>query len=412
MSKFNTNRKFQMERLEDRQMMAGDIFASMTTDGTLVLLEAGNSVGGAQSVWVQPLVNGKVRVFPMSSPANPTISNILNAKGENLGTPEFSGVKNIRISFGDGPDQIFVGTNVKNSIPFGNVTINTEGSASSTRDNDDVFVQNLKVGQNLDIRTGAGQDRIQVINSEVVRQGATPPNFTIKSGVISAVGEADKDVVTVDGVKVQGVVSMDTGASADSLTVKNADFGFVIGTTSVDNATIRSGSGADVVNIGSSGDDFGLVTVRGHLALDAGSESQQDADIVRVQDLNVFQGVSLTLGGGNDRLDMGNVAVGKDMFLTAMSGNDTVVMRQVQVFDNFFAEMGDGDDTLDMAGVKARRLEANGGAGTNDRLFTFDMSNQPIIKTGFEQINGRPIVQKRVTSGFKTIPTVQTELVR
>ncbi|MDZ4656926.1 MAG: hypothetical protein SH868_05035 [Bythopirellula sp.] len=412
MSKFNKNNRFHMERLEDRQMMAGDVFATMSTDGTLVLLEAGNSVGGAQSVMVQPLTNGKVRVTGITSPANIVGSNILNANGQNLGIPEFSGVKNIQINFGDGPDQVIVGSSVKNLIPFGSVSINTEGSAFSTRDNDQVFVQNLKVGQKLDIRTGAGQDGVRVVKSEVVRQGATPPNFTIKSGVISAAGEADKDAVTVDGVKVQGVVSIDTGASSDSLTVKNADFGFVIGTTSVDNATIRSGSGADVINIGSDANNFGFTTVRGHLTLDAGSDSQNDADIVRIQDLEVFQGLSLTLGGGNDRLDMANVDIGKDMFFSAMSGNDTVVMANVAVFDNFFAEMGEGDDTLNMIGVKARRVEANGAGGAIDRLFTYDMSNVPIIKTGFEQINGRSISTKRVTSGLNLIPTIEPQLVR
>lgn len=411
MSNFSKSRRFRMERLEDRRMMAGDVFATMTTDGTLVLLEAGNSVGGAQSVMVQPLTNGKVRVTGITSPANITGSNILNARGQNIGIPEFSGVKNIQINFGDGPDQVIVGSSNRNVVPFGSVTINTAGSALSSRDNDQVFVQNLLVSQQLDVRTGTGQDQIRVVNSEVTKLGGATTRFTLMSGVISAAGDADKDVVTVDGVKAKGVVSIDTGASSDSLTVKRSDFGFVVGTTA-DNTRITTGSGADIVNIGSSDDEFGLVTVRGHLSLDAGSESQQDADIVRVQDLNVFQGVSLTLGGGNDRLDMANVAVGKDMFLTAMSGNDTVVMRQVQIFDNFFAEMGDGDDTLDMAGVKARRLEANGAAGANDRLITFDMSNVPINQTGFELINGKPIAPKRTTSGLSKTPTVQLALVR
>jgi len=133
---------------------------------------------------------------------------------------------------------------------------------------------------------------------------------------------------------------------------------------------------------------------------------------VRIQDLEVFQGLSLTLGGGNDRLDMANVDIGKDMFFSAMSGNDTVVMTNVAVFDNFFAEMGEGDDTLNMIGVKARRVEANGAGGAIDRLFTYDMSNVPIIKTGFEQINGRSISTKRVTSGLNLIPTIEPQLVR
>ncbi|MCA9258996.1 MAG: hypothetical protein KDA61_07340, partial [Planctomycetales bacterium] len=161
MSKFNSRRSFRMEQLEDRRLMAGDILAMVNAEGTLVLLEAGNSIGGPQSVWVQPAGNGTVEVVGITSPANTSGSIIRDAAGRNLGLPKFTGVKNIQVNFGDGSDQVIVGTLAPpNEIPFGSVSVNTEGGTGSTRDNDAVLVQNLLVNKQLDIRTGGGRDNI------------------------------------------------------------------------------------------------------------------------------------------------------------------------------------------------------------------------------------------------------------
>ena len=84
MSKFNFRRSFRMEQLEDRRLMAGDVLAMVNTEGTLVLLEAGNSVGGPQSVWVQPAGNGTVEVLGITSPANTSGSVIRDAAGRDL----------------------------------------------------------------------------------------------------------------------------------------------------------------------------------------------------------------------------------------------------------------------------------------------------------------------------------------
>src|SRR5215207_6944476 len=63
MSNFNKNRRFRMERLEDRQLMAGDISIIQAAGGTntLIVKEADGQAGTAQAVMVSRLSNGFIR---------------------------------------------------------------------------------------------------------------------------------------------------------------------------------------------------------------------------------------------------------------------------------------------------------------------------------------------------------------
>jgi hypothetical protein len=83
--KFSKQRRFQMERLEDRQMMAGDVAASVK-NGTLSIEEAPNSIGGAQHFEIVQLATNKVRLVGSAG---------TKINGNNSAVFQFSGGLNI-----------------------------------------------------------------------------------------------------------------------------------------------------------------------------------------------------------------------------------------------------------------------------------------------------------------------------
>ena len=199
------------ERLEDRQMMAGDIRAYVR-DGTLHINEAFNSWNGSQAVAVFQQPNGSVLVQGQTSPDN-TIGSLVNGSGLNS---VFTGVQRIEFNLGDGADHISL-FGIKDSHIYQSVVINTTGSVLSQNDNDTVFIRDLFVFDRFDLRTGAGKDSVQVFNTQVSEDfnSNLQDSFNIMTGVITASGPADsdKDTLLVDGLTTKCITSMSTGAT-------------------------------------------------------------------------------------------------------------------------------------------------------------------------------------------------------
>jgi hypothetical protein len=405
MSKFNKTNRFHMERLENRQMMAGDIHAFFGDTGTLFIREDAGSLGGNQTVVVSVLPDGKVRVEGGATPSNPMGSKV-NGQSDAV---EFAinGFLNIDMNLGDGQDQVIVFGKTSNQVKpsVNNLKINTLSLSDNPNDADTVEVFGITVLGNLDVNTGAGRDIMRVDNVLVAQ------NMTVRAGTTNPAGLSDRDDVIVNNVRVDRSLLITTGESNDVVTVKNvnlprADQG--------GHVTIDTGNGADVINVGSVPvvpaigaplATFGPVTAVGGLHIKAGTDLQNDTDVVRIQDAFFDQNIVVELGAGNDNLNMVNALAKASITLAGQKGNDTMNVTEVEAGDAFFAFMGEGDDLLNMTFVKAKRMTLDGGVGTNDRLSIGQMPSIPSqTRIGWEFINGLPTLQvsPNLPSGYVT----------
>ena len=200
-------------------------------------------------------------------------------------------------------------------------------------------------------------------------------------------GVNDVDTVDIQGLRTAGAVQIDTGDGVDNVFIQNSNLGDGVG---FDDVTIRTGKGADYVQVGntSSWQDF-----KGGLTINMRDDYlESDVDRAVVDLTTVRKWITVDLGGGDDTLDMLAVTGGQGMSLAAYGGNDVVRMREVEIWDGLFANMGEGNDTLDLNYVRAHNQMYLDGAGGSDTLIRSADSTTPTLQTpNWETINGRRI---------------------
>lgn len=387
MSKFNKTNRFHMERLEDRQMMAGDVEVILAAGGnsTLLVKEAAGQAGTAQAVMVSRTPAGFTR-----------IEGLPNADGgvtKVNGKPFVDFAQGFGLDFrlGGGSDEVRL-----QDVGYSGDIYVAVGHSTATKDNDKVIIDNVQTLGSLTISTAGGQDVVRVTNTQVGEgyEYYSPDDLTIRTGVDAAVGDADKDTVFLENIEVLGSLNVSTGASNDAVTLKDAELGH--GSHHFHTALISTGIGADTVALGPGPAAVGAVGVTGNLHIGTGLDSENDVDKVTMQDVFVTNSLTMFLGGGDDVLDMVNTQAREDVAIITGRGNDTARLTQVEAFDGFFTSMGEGSDILDITFVKARTVNLDGGGGDGyDRLFLSQSPNIPtLIRTGFEEINGQKLIKK------------------
>lgn len=378
-----------IERLEDRQLMAGDLHAFLD-GGTLFIQEASNSIGAAQELEIAYVnVSGnKVRLTAAQG-------TLIDGKSSVLF--ESSNGVDIDVKLGGGKDVVHViGPGIGLVV---DVKIDTADPASSSADEDVVTVRNVAV-RALDITTGSGHDVVEVVNPNL--NTGSFGDVSIRAGIDAPGVFSDQDVVVLGGMTVLRDMSVLTGASNDRVILKNVDVGrFGDGLLWVD-----SGAQDDVLEIGSGLNDFTPVTGKS-LRVDA----RDGNDRVTMADVFFDAGIAVQLGAGDDGLTMRNVQSRTNMSLRGENGNDTMTLQQVEAFENFFAYMGEGSDTLDITFIKALKVELDGGDGAGyDKLFLSQSPNIPtLIRRGFEEINGQKLVKKPTIPGGIPVPGLPGE---
>lgn len=392
-----TNR-FQMERLEDRRLMAGDVDVLISgVPGTMIIKAANPAAGAAEAVQVSKSPTGGVRITGLPS----ADGGVTKVNGKSFVDMPFT--QNIDFRLGQGSDEV----RIKNLSISGNINLGVGGSAGSAADNDRVIIDNLRIGGALKVTTARGQDFVSVRNSKIGDGVETFSNddFIVQTGVDAAVGDADRDTVFIENVEVLGHTHLFTGASNDSLTLRDAELGH--GTHHFHTALISTGAGADTVTLGPGPAAVGAVAVTGNLHIGTGLDSENDADVVSMQDVFTTNSLTMFLGGGGDVLDIVNQQARRDVAIITGSGDDTARFTQVEAFEGFFTSMGEGSDTLDITFVKARTVNLDGGDGAGfDRLFLSQSPNIPtLIRKGFEEINGQRLLKKAVVGPALTLRT-------
>jgi hypothetical protein len=291
-----TTRKLNVERFEDRQMMAGNILAYMNAAGDLNLLESTATIGQGQAVQVSQLSNGKVRVQGLSS-QDGGISQVNGAAYKDFTVPG-----NVNINLAGGRDTVLVG---RNATTLNNLNINT-ASPSGVNDNDAIYLENLNTRGHLTVTSGAGADFIQSLGTRVGDNYGID-NFAIHSGA----GADYINVVNGYGrfTEVNGTMAVNT---YDSLSELDADKLYMSGVYARGNVQAFMGSGDDELT--------GI-------------------------DLYAGNDVFFATDGGNDKMTMNSVRAYDDIWMLLGEGNDSLNM-QYSVADVLTVDGGGGYDSL------------------------------------------------------------------
>ena len=382
MSKFRPNRNFRMEHLEDRRMMAGDVKA-FTQDNILFIQEADGSIAGPQNFDIVQVSKDSVRV--VGAPGTR-----INGNESQLFTFNPTVSKFIDVKLGGGRDVVRA-TGIAN-LSFGGIKIDTSDPASSPNDEDVVVAKNWLA--TLDVTTGSGRDVVQVLNSSL------GGDLNIRAGIDSPGILQDRDEVLVQGTRIGRNLSVTTGASDDLVTLKSVDA--PNGNQGAGgHISVNTGEGADTIKLGSNllgtgPADLTPVTAAGTIHIIAGTDAQNDADIVQMQDVFADYHMVVELGAGNDVFDMAHATARGFISLAGQKGNDTMRLTEIESFDSVFAGMGEGSDTLTITNVKAPKVTLNGGDGDGyDKLFLSQSPNiGTLVRSAFEEINGQKLIKK------------------
>lgn len=356
-----TNR-LSFERLESRELMHGNVIASIVNAGSgpfLFVTEAAGDVSQANTVQVSRLANGKVRVTGGTN-SDGTFTRVNGLAGQDFILPTTS---DLSVFLGGGDDQLRV-TNAR----FGNVFVGMNRSVGD--DADTVLLSGLKIGGKVRVDTGDGADRVTVRSS-------TFGDAFVDDAAINTGAGADR--VDLSGLTAFGPVAVDTGAGADQTFVHNANF--------LNDLNVVTGGGADTTEVGAIGGAF--VRVKGNLIVNTFHDiNEPDADQVRISQTFGDKLIAVDTGAGDDFVRMVNVA-GHDVVLVAGKGNDNAGLTEVTAASQIFLAMSEDNDTLNMTFVQATDLlSVDGGTGFDRLEHHQDAHNAHTQFTGWEVING------------------------
>ncbi|TWU22630.1 hypothetical protein [Bythopirellula polymerisocia] len=379
---------FSMERLEERQMMAGDVAAYMN-NGNLYVNEASGQAGTANAVQVSQLSNGLVRVQGTANQGGgQTLVNGLPYQDFNI--PTYSQqVGHLVVYLGGGNDSIIVGTgNVVNK--FNTISINTASSnPNDPGDADLVKLYNVSTRAGSNIYTGGGSDN--VVLDKTIFNANYGGYFSVDTG-------EGNDSVRFFGVTTKDYLNIYTKGGNDYIDVSSSTIGDGIG---IDYLNVYAGTGADSINFNTNA--LGSTYVRGHLNVYAYDNiAENDADTVDMRSTYVSHHINTSLGGGNDQLRMLGVFAGTDIVLFGDAGNDTFNLTDVRAADDFFAYLGEGDDSLKMEYVGADEMILDGEGG-NDSVSRWNNAYvRDLALRNWESINGvTQVYRKAVTPIIK-----------
>jgi hypothetical protein len=325
-------RKLNMETMEARQMMAGDVMATVT-GGTLYLNEASGQAGRDNSVLVSQIAPGRIRVTGNATTTDSTLSKINGATSQ-----DFNVTGGLVVRFGGGSDLIVF-----------------DASAPPT------FT-------NVDIDTAAPPIVAQPLVRGTV--GTTPFNAP------------DKDNIIMWGAHITGNLTVNTGADDDWVYVANTSIG--------GNVSINTGAGADTAQL-----ENMLGTIGGSIDIQLYSSlAEKDADCAWLDHVYAYGNINARGGDGADLLHLDNVTSYKDFNLDAGAGDDKLEVNDVCAVDNFFAQLGDGNDnaTINDLYLINGKTQIDGGAGTDSLTKTGAFPTTQVTQSNFEWVNGRPVL--------------------
>lgn len=299
-----------VERLEARELFAGDVSATM--QGQMLVIG-----GDAEANGIVLTYNSASQSYKVSGTVQGGIQTTINGldPATSAAGVEFSGVKQVYVGLGAGDDDFQVGspaavdTAIQKwmSIDMGdgddNVVLGASGNAPSGAA---PIAQSLTVGTSLNVNLGEGNDHLSIANATV--------GFALNIDAGTGDDHVDFDTEftpsgaatpTIFPVVVRGNTTISLGGGADDLTMKNASI----------QGSLRVLDGAGAANIA-----LTSVNVKKRIDINTGNDADQiDLEWVRAKQLAMntnggidditlsnskFTTLNLKLGGGRDQLSI------------------------------------------------------------------------------------------------------------
>lgn len=314
-------RRFQLESLEPKQMLAGDVAVSVV-NGTLF-------VQGDE-------LDNQIAITSGETPGSYVIRGL-------AGT-------NVSMDDGDSPtDAAATQQVVVNGVRHGIHARMGEGD-------DVVHLNDLQTRGNVTIATGEGSDIVRVGRgpnlpemSDDDRVPLAEPSVAIGGNLLIRTGNGD-DTVVVDHTVGRGRLAISTGADSDAVRIGQRDLQIM----GEDEETGENGG------VSQFAPDVRFAAVNLHLG--AGD------DTASVSDTTARHSVSVQAGAGNDGVRLAGVRAQT----IAIDGGRGEFTDKVAIRDSstrlLFAALGDGNDVLTLGGVRAQLALLSGGRGDGDAL--------------------------------------------
>ena len=435
-------RSFRVESLESRQMMAGDVMASLVgTD--LYISEAAQQVGGDNGIRISRMPTGKIQV--LGTLANGSSSTMSKVNGQ--AAQEFTVNGSLFVNLGAGNDRVQIAYDGTNGVPtFGRMVIDVgapspviskapinstptnTSTAKSVGDSDQVLIWGANTRDSVTINTGDSNDWVYIGQVNVgdgigndklsINTGAAGDQVTIKGATIrgdvdiqtyKSLAETDQDGVFINAAfdislpdlykatVISGSTNVRMGGGDDSFLVSDPGYvdanvfynvlethGFV---------SVDTGAGNDSLlvrnaNIGdASSDDVNL----DNFVVNTGA----GADSVRFHNVNIGANLQLQMYSSGLEADIDIAAIDHlyslgDISVLTGGGDDQVTLDNVTAHRELNVDTSNGNDHLDLLDYVYGLGDVNlfGGLGT-DRL-TYRSNNflHNVTKTGWEFVNG------------------------
>ncbi len=294
-SRPSTSRRFGVESLEGRELMAGNVDVTLS-NGNLLL--TGDNLGNG--VQIRQISANKLAVVGIKQAGANTLIN-------GAGFQVFSGVTGaVTFNMNGGNDQV--------DVSDGQGFFASQPGLPAT-------FQPVDFASNVTVNLGDGNDLLAMEDADVF--GALKIDGGFDNGV---------DTIRLDGVDTKGKtgsLEIDTRGGADVVDIEFADLG------SVD---IDSGNENDFVKIFFA-DISGDLTIR----------TQAGDDLVQLFDINILDDLLIDAGNNNDVVAAVEVAVSDEIDILMGFGDDTLQLFQLTGADSEL-DGGPGTDRLEDAG--------------------------------------------------------------
>jgi len=253
--------------------------------------------------------------------------------------------------------------------------------------------QDFTTNGNVNINLAGGRDTVLV-----GRNATTLNNLYINTA--SPTGVNDNDAIYLENLNTRGNAIVTSGAGSDFIQSLGTHVG---DTTGIDVFSIRSGSGADYINVVNG---YGRFTeVNGPMDVDTyDSLSEVDSDKLYMSGIRARANVQAFMGSGDDQLDGIDLYAGDDVLFAMDGGNDRMHIDSVRAYDDVWFMLGDGNDSLDLAYVVGDEVTYDGGAGYDNLSTQVPGPINHLHQTGWEVINRRRVfIDWNVLTNLETL---------
>ena len=438
--KKSNNRRLSLESLEGRQLMAGDVVASLF-NGDLYISEVSQQVGQDNGIRISKLASGKIQVLGTVANGTDPIATKVNG----LSAQEFSVNGSLFVNLGAGNDRVQMGFDGGSSAPtFNRVEINVGaplpvvartliGGAPNTftpQDSDQVLLWGANTRSSMSIRTGDKNDWVFVgqvnvgdgigVDNLSINTGSGGDQVTLKGTNVrgnldiqtyALVAEGDQDGVYIDSTTNSGVnVRTIVAGSTDVRTGGGADFFMVTDPARPDAnvfetvfethgyVLVDTGAGDDTVfvrnsNIGEETyDDVNL----DNLIVNTGS----GADSARLHNVNVgayfqLQTFNSVLEADIDVANIDHLYSSRNITILTGGGDDQVTLDNSTAFWDLNIDTSSGNDRVNLLDyvIGLKNTNLFGGDGTDSLNYRRNNFLKNLKETGWEFVNGFPQLQ-------------------